>query len=129
MDLLRLYAMIKVSILMRGTMPALRRFLSTSLLLWLCINQAHSACPSCCKQMGGIQYCDSSTGRYVCQNGYYSSCYCTRHAVMDLQRLSGCCFWQGGVLAIDPMGLVICNDGGVSEICSLQNPVKKVSIW
>jgi hypothetical protein len=48
---------------------------------------------------------------------------------MDIQRVSGCCLWQGGVLLIDPMGLVICNNGGVSEICSLQNPVKKVATW
>jgi hypothetical protein len=25
--------------------------------------------------------------------------------------------------------LVICNNGGVSEICSRQTPVKSVSIW
>ncbi|KTD20394.1 neurogenic locus notch like protein precursor [Legionella lansingensis] len=75
---------------------------------------------NCCGAMGGISYCDSSAGRYVCNNGYYSSCYCTRHAVMDLQKLEGCCLWQGGVLTMDERGVVICNNGGISEICTLQ---------
>ena len=74
----------------------------------------------CCNKMGGIQYCDSSAGRYVCNNGEYSSCYCKRKAVMDIQALEGCCMWKGGVLKFDyEDGLMICNDGGVSEICSL----------
>ncbi|WP_174901052.1 neurogenic locus notch [Legionella hackeliae] len=80
--------------------------------------------------MGGISYCDTSAGRYVCSNGYYSSCYCTRHAVMDLQKLQGCCLWQGGVLTVDDAtGVVVCNNGGVSEVCSLQSPSQQVSIW
>lgn len=82
----------------------------------------------CCNDMGGISYCDSSAGRYVCNNGYYSSCYCTRHAVMDLQKLEGCCLWQGGVLTTSETGMVICNNGGISEICSL-NPPEQVSSW
>lgn len=100
-----------------------------SLLLILLSPMPHAACADCCKEMGGIQYCDSSAGRYVCRNGYYSSCYCTRHAVMDLQRIAGCCTWQGGVLLVDPVGLVVCNDGSVSETCSLQTPAKTISIW
>lgn len=83
----------------------------------------------CCNDMGGISYCDSSAGRYVCNNGYYSTCYCTRHAVMDIQKIAGCCLWQGGVFAIDATGLVLCNNGGISEICSIQNPPKSVSVW
>lgn len=83
----------------------------------------------CCNGMGGISYCDSSAGRYVCNNGYYSVCYCTRHAVMDLQKLAGCCLWQGGVMATSPTGLILCNNGGISEICSLQNPTQPVSSW
>ena len=75
---------------------------------------------TCCGNMGGISYCDSSGGRYVCNNGFYSSCYCTRHAVMDIQKIQGCCLWQGGVLSVEPTGLVICNNGGVSETCSLE---------
>ena len=90
---------------------------------------AYSVCPDCCSQMGGINYCDSSAGRYVCNNGYYSTCYCTIHAVMELEHVQGCCLWQGGVLTIDPMGLVICNSGGVSEVCSLQTPPKSAAIW
>ena len=84
----------------------------------------YGACANCCKGMGGINYCDSSAGRYVCQNGYISSCYCTRHAVMDLQRVHGCCIWQGGVMLVDPKGLVICNNGGTSEVCTLENTAK-----
>ncbi|MCP0912916.1 MULTISPECIES: neurogenic locus notch [Legionella] len=90
----------------------------------------YSACPSCCENMGGINYCDSSAGRFVCNNGYYSSCYCSRHAVMDLQKIQGCCLWQGGVMAIDPAkGTVICNNGGISEVCSLQTTIDRVSVW
>lgn len=84
---------------------------------------------NCCSDMGGISYCDSSAGRYVCNNGFTSSCYCTRHAVMDLQKIQGCCLWQGGVMDIDPKGLVICNNGGVSETCSLEMTPKSVSVW
>tara|TARA_Y100000588_G_C14186702_1_gene896161 strand:+ start:955 stop:1359 length:405 start_codon:yes stop_codon:yes gene_type:complete len=75
-------------------------------------------CPTCCQGKGGIHYCDSSAGRFVCQNGEFSACYCDRHAVMDLQKIEGCCLWQGGVAAIDETGLVVCNDGGVSETCT-----------
>ncbi len=90
----------------------------------------HSApCADCCDKMGGVQYCDSSAGRFVCKNGYYSTCYCDRHAVMDLQRIQGCCLWQGGVMAYDETGTVVCNNGGVSEICALQNPIQSVAAW
>ncbi|AHE66786.1 hypothetical protein [Legionella oakridgensis] len=87
----------------------------------------YSPCPSCCENMGGVSYCDSSAGRFVCNNGYYSSCYCSRHAVMDLQKLKGCCLWQGGVMSADDQGLVVCNNGGVSEVCSTQNAMDKLS--
>ena len=111
-------------------MHSFSRFLpAIALLLGLSTQVAYSACPGCCASMGGIKYCDSSAGRFVCQNGYYSSCYCTRHAVMDLQRIQGCCLWQGGVLVVDEVGLVICNNGGVSEVCSLQTPVESVASW
>ena len=75
-------------------------------------------CPTCCQGMGGIHYCDSSAGRFICQNGAISACYCDRHAVMNLQKIEGCCLWQGGVAAMDETGLVVCNNGGVSETCS-----------
>ena len=90
---------------------------------------AYSAVGECCQKESGIHYCDSSVGRYVCNNGNYSTCYCTRHAIMDMQELEGCCIWQGGVFKIDPMGLVICRNGGVSEICSLHSPAEKVSVF
>lgn len=87
-------------------------------------------CDTCCSGMGGIQYCDSSAGRLVCNNGSYSSCYCTRHAVMDLTHIQGCCLWQGGVMTYDdPTGLVICNDGSVSAVCSYQATVPNVATW
>lgn len=84
----------------------------------------------CCVGKGSIQYCDSSAGRYVCGDGDYSSCYCTRHAIMDLQKVAGCCTWQGGVFKLDEYThTVICNDGGISEVCSIYNPIKSVSLW
>jgi len=48
---------------------------------------------------------------------------------MDLQRVSGCCLWQGGVMLVDPNGLVICNDGGTSEVCTLENTSKSKTIY
>ncbi|MCH9756057.1 MAG: neurogenic locus notch [Gammaproteobacteria bacterium] len=85
---------------------------------------------NCCGKMGGIQYCDSSAGRYVCNNGRYSSCYCKRSAVMDMQAFAGCCMWQGGVFKFDEKdGLLICNNGGVSEVCSIGHVTKKVAAW
>jgi hypothetical protein len=80
--------------------------------------------------MGGIQYCDTSAGRYVSNSGAYSSCYCKRSAVMDMQEFKGCCMWQGGVLKFDDLsGLMICNNGGVSESCSREHVKKKVAAW
>lgn len=103
-------------------MPSFIRFLLLSLSL------AHSTlifaqCGKevCCEGMGGVSYCDASGGRYVCNNGAYSSCYCTRHAIMDLQDINGCCLWHGGVYpGINPYGLIICRDGTLSELCSIQ---------
>lgn len=94
------------------------------------LSSSASFADGCCKQMGGVNYCDSSAGRLVCNNGFYSACYCTRHAVMDLQFLKGCCLWRGGVMSgINDTGLVVCNDGSISEECSLQNPLERVAIW
>ncbi|MGC1182716.1 MAG: neurogenic locus notch [Legionella sp.] len=87
----------------------------------------------CCKKMGGVSYCDSSAGRLVCNNGFYSTCYCTPHAIMDLQLLRGCCLWRGGVMPPPslsaPSGLIVCGDGSISEECSLQNPPEKIAAW
>ena len=84
----------------------------------------------CCGKMGGVSYCDSSPGRLVCQNGFYSACYCTRHAVMDLQLLKGCCLWNGGVLpTFDRTGAVVCNDGSISEECSIPDLYTRVGIY
>lgn len=103
-------------------------YLGATLLLSLFSPAAMSICPDCCKHMGGVQYCDNSAGRYVCNNGYYSTCYCSRHAVMELEYLSGCCMWHNGVMA-EEVGLVICNDGSISEMCSLQYVKKQVSVF
>lgn len=100
-----------------------------------CLSLPSSPCPkncrvnTCCEKMGGINYCDSSAGRFVCNNGFISSCYCTRHAVMDLQHLEGCCLWQGGVKDTTYEGLVTCNDGTNSELCSTLRDDNKVGIY
>lgn len=84
----------------------------------------------CCRAMGGVNYCDSSAGRLVCNNGFYSACYCTPHAVMDLQLLKGCCLWHGGVLPTnDSSGLVVCNDGAISEECTIGKPRENYAAW
>jgi hypothetical protein len=101
-----------------------------SCLLSLFIASNAWANEGCCSRMGGVNYCDSSAGRLVCNNGFYSACYCTRHAVMDLQLLKGCCLWHGGVMPLlNTSGSVICNDGTVSEECSLQKPQERIAIW
>jgi hypothetical protein len=98
-------------------MRRLSMFLLTSC---LCAS-VFSADDACCGAKGGIQYCDSSAGHYVCRNGDYSTCYCTRHATMELQKIAGCCLWQGGVFKVDRRdNLIICNNGGVSEICTYE---------
>jgi hypothetical protein len=96
-----------------------------------CLGLVNSPCPrdcgkeqSCCSGMGGISYCDSSAGFYVCNNGHYSTCYCDRHAVMDFQALEGCCMWQGGIYKTTRSGKVICRNGQEAEICSIQNSFK-----
>ena len=76
-----------------------------------------------------FSYCDSSAGRYVMHNGDYSKCYCTKAAVMDLKILEGCCLWQGGVLKKTRQGVVICNNGTISEFCTLQRPNDLMFNW
>ncbi len=83
------------------------------------------ACDTCCAQKGGIRYSDSTGGRYVCNDGDYSVCYSTIHAVMDMQKFEGCCMWEGGVLKTTPEGIVLCRDGSYSEICSMRNMSNK----
>lgn len=96
----------------------------------LSLTLAPAFADNCCNTMGGASYCDSSAGRLVCANGFYSACYCDRHAVMDLKLLKGCCLWNGGVLpTYDRSGAVVCNDGSVSEECSLDNPLNRIGIY
>lgn len=48
---------------------------------------------------------------------------------MNMQAFEGCCMWKGGVFKIDEQhGLVICNNGGVSQMCTLGNPKQEVVI-
>lgn len=113
-------------------MPLFKTFFLSSVLSLIVLPTFAKSYSSCCNKMGGVNYCDSSAGRLVCNNGYYSTCYCTPHAVMDLQLLRGCCLWKGGVLppsVHSPSGLVVCNDGSVSEECSAQNPPDKIAAW
>lgn len=109
-------------------MCSLKKIFIISLLLFINNSLSFAACPDCCAKEGGVHYCDSSSGRFVCRSGYFSSCYCSRHAVMDLQHVNGCCLWQGGVMSVQE-GLVICNNGGISEMCSLQAGQEKAAIW
>lgn len=78
---------------------------------------------SCCNNDLSIRYCDSSAGFNVLQNGDYANSYCTRHAVMDLQKIAGLCLWRGGVAQITAKKEVICNDGTVSEMATLEQMV------
>ena len=64
-------------------------------------------------------YCDTSAGRSVLNSGGYSKHYCRKTAVMDIQGFNGCCTWSGGVLTAQG-GTVVCNNGTVSPICSIQ---------
>lgn len=112
-------------------MQLLKTLIICSLLFFSCANSfAKNNDGGCCNEMGGVNYCDSSAGRLVCKNGFYSACYCTPHAVMDLQLLKGCCLWHGGVIAsYENSGLIICNDGWVSEECSLEHPQQRIATW
>src|SRR5437588_4824679 len=45
--------------------------------LLICLHSPVSATRGCCSYHGGVAYCDSSIGRYVCNDGGYSpSCTC-----------------------------------------------------
>lgn len=90
---------------------------------------AYDECAQCCVGYGGINYADSSSGRYVCNNGYVSQCYSTRHAIMDMQKFKGCCIWEGGILKITMKGEVICRDGHVSELCTQANAKDAVAVY
>jgi len=81
---------------------------------------------SCCSESRccgahGISYCDTTAGHYVCNDGGYSACICTEQAVITgyEQFMTGCCVWHGGVISSD-LGEVICADGTLSAVCSLQ---------
>ena len=83
--------------------------------------------PQCGCGHCGILYNDSSSGRFVMRDGYYSQCYSKRHAVMDIQKFKGCCMWHGGVEKMDTKGQIICRDQSIAELCSLQNPKQSVT--
>lgn len=75
---------------------------------------------NCCYS-SGISYCDQTAGHYVCKDGGYSACICTNAAPVSTYRqlALGCCLWHGGVAA-SSLGQVVCADGSLSEVCSLQ---------
>jgi hypothetical protein len=79
----------------------------------------------CCGQMGGVNYCDSSSGKLICNNGYVSSCYCSKRATMDIQMLEGCCLWRGGILDIVNGAIVVCRDGSISMQCTDLNSISQ----
>lgn len=76
---------------------------------------------NCCYSTG-ISYCDATAGHYVCKDGSYSACLCTNQAPVSTYRqlALGCCLWHGGVVA-SSLGQVVCADGSLSPVCSLQN--------
>jgi hypothetical protein len=74
-----------------------------------------------CKNGNDVRYCDSSSGLNVNQNGDYGSSYCTRHAIMDMQKFAGVCMWHGGVANITETQEIICNDGSFSELGTLRS--------
>lgn len=92
--------------------------LFVSLLSFFSFSSAHAK--SRTVPVGKPVYCDTSTGRTVLNNGSYSQLYCRYSAIMNYQTLHGCCSWAGGVLAVKN-GDVICKDGSLSSVCSLQN--------
>lgn len=57
----------------------MRRFLGVIVIVLLFFpTQAVLAAPGCCSHHGGVDYCDTSSGRYVCKDGTYSpTCKCT----------------------------------------------------
>lgn len=71
-------------------------------------------------ESGKPVYCDTSAGRSVLNNGSYSKLYCRYKAIMNYQSIHTCCSWGGGVLLVK-QGNVICRNGTVSPVCSLQN--------
>ena len=79
--------------------------------------------------VGKIVYCDSSTGRYILDDGSTSAQYCTIHATMNLHKFSGYCMWHGGVSHRPSEVTIHCNDGTDSEIGSLQIPHDSAVIY
>ena len=75
-----------------------------------------------CCYGSGISYCDATAGHYVCNDGGYSACLCTNQAPVSTYRqlALGCCLWHGGVVA-SSLGQVVCADGSMSDVCSLQD--------
>lgn len=108
-----------------------KRLIISLLFLAMPFSMIYASCSgeACCSLMGGVSYCDSSAGRLVCNNGEYSDCYCTRHAVMDMQKFTGCCMWKGGVLRVNEKGIFLCRNGGISEECTLQTPEERIAAW
>ena len=95
-------------------MIKVRKIIGLSFILWAQSSWAESYNPY-------ERYCDSSTGLTVNQNGVYGSTYCTRHAVMDMQKFEGVCMWHGGLEKITQNQDILCRDGTISELSTLRN--------
>jgi hypothetical protein len=53
--------------------------------LLICLHSSVLATRGCCSYHGGVSYCDSSTGRYVCADGTYSpSCTCWKQEYIPI---------------------------------------------
>lgn len=110
---------------MKFTMKSINRLAFIPMLLCIALVTQSNAAPKCKDEKTlKILYCDTSAGRAVMKNGDYSKTYCTWRAVMDFQAIHDCCTWQGGVMLVR-MGKVICNNGTVSNVCSLQESMKR----
>ncbi len=103
-------------------MNAFKAMIKTALILSFCIPTLTHAVRYK-SNPGEPVYCDTSAGRVVLNNGSYSKLFCRYNAVMDFKYLHACCSWAGGVF-MDKQGNVICRNGSISPVCSLQNHEK-----
>jgi hypothetical protein len=95
-----------------------KHVMNGALTCFLLLSSSKIIAAKCCEN-SGINYCDSSSEHYVCNNGAVSACYCGKRAVSDMIVISGCCTWQGGIYIQDILtGDIICRDGSVSPVCN-----------
>lgn len=101
--------------------PSVRSLFNFTLVLLIMLGALTSATAGPRKiPVGKPVYCDTTAGRTVLDNGSYSKLYCRFTAIMDLQTVHGCCTWAGGILTVKN-GDVVCRNGTLSSVCSIQN--------